>query len=200
MDFEVPPPPGDLAGRDLPSLTLRPGRTLWRLHQAGLAPDHFGAARRNRFDDPRGAFGVCYAALSEAGAFAETLLRRSGATLLTEAILKERALSSATVTQDLTLVRLFGDGLIPLGATAAVTSGPYPASQAWARALHDHPAKPAGVAYRANHDNDELAVALFDRARGALDWGDRLVLDRRDPAAKAILDPLFTRYRVGVLR
>ena len=54
--------------------------------------------------------------------------------------------------------------LVPLGATAAVYSGPHEFSREWSRALHAHPDQPDGILYRTRHDDDGFGIALFDRA------------------------------------
>jgi hypothetical protein len=65
-----PGPPDDLARRDLPLVSVS-GR-LFRVHRTRHAPVFFGKTGDNRFDDPRGDYGVLYAGASEACAFIET--------------------------------------------------------------------------------------------------------------------------------
>jgi hypothetical protein len=94
---------------------------------------HFGTSGDNRFDDPRGEYGVCYAARSLEGAFAETCLRAVGATLLSLQYLTSRSATMLTAIAELHLVQMHGPGLSRLGATAAVSSGTYDGSQPWSR-------------------------------------------------------------------
>lgn len=55
------------------------------------------------------------------------------------------------------LKALIGDGSIS-------TITPYKLPQAWARAVHQHPAGVDGILYVSRHVNDQNAVVLFDRA------------------------------------
>jgi hypothetical protein len=154
---------------------------LYRIHPVGMAPLWFGpapgTAPRGRFDDPERAdaaaaaattFGVCYLGLGAEGAFAESFLRRPGARLVSRATFDARALTEVAATHALRLVAFHGPGLALLGTTAAVAHGPHAVARRWARALWAHPERPDGIAYRCRHDDDERAVALFDRAAGAL--------------------------------
>ena len=109
---------------------------------------------------------MLYAALSRAGAFAETFLRTPGRTLLDPALVARKAFAGIELRDALTLIELHGPGAAALGATAELTHGPLPydLAQAWSKALHGHPIAADGLAYRARHNDDEICVALFDRA------------------------------------
>ena len=189
-----PLPPKDFAQRKLPLLEMHAAEALVRVHRLNLDALFFGRSGDNRFDDPAGRFGVCYAAQRLEGAFAETFLRNVGATLVSRAALAHRAASTLRVKRTLRLAQLYGPGLARMGATAAVSSGPYEVSQPWACAIHDHPEQPDGMVYRSNHDNGELCVALFDRCADALAAEPAQAL-MQDRAALALL---LDRYRVGL--
>ncbi len=190
----APLPPADLHSRALPIETIAAGSTLVRIHPTKWSALHFGTCGDNRFDDPDRRYGVCYAALTLHGAFAETLLRQVGATLVPRASIDQRSITHLSVLADLRLVTVHGAGLVALGATAAVSSGAYDVSQHWSRALHSHPAAADGILYRCTHDNDKIAVALFDGARDRLQTAQTapLGLDRHR------LGGLLDRYRVGL--
>jgi hypothetical protein len=188
------PPPADFATRDLPVEVVPAGATFVRIHRTGLGALHFGASGDNRFDDPRGEYGVCYAARSLEGAFAETCLRAVGATLVPLAHLAGRSATVLTAAAELRLVEMHGPGLSRLGATAAVSSGTYDGSQPWSRAVHDHPAAVDGIVYRSNHDDGELCAALFGRCRGRLRAGPASTLTGDRDRLAALLD----RYKVGL--
>lgn len=111
---------------------------------------------------------MCYLGLSREGAFAESFLRRPGVRLVSRATFDARRLSAVEAARALRLAALAGPGLAALGATAAVSHGPHAVARRWARALWAHPDRPDGIAYRCRHDDDALAVALFDRAADAL--------------------------------
>lgn len=189
-----PLPPADLADRDLPIEVAPIGATFVRIHRSILGALHFGVSGDNRFDDPDGQYGVCYAARSLQGAFAETCLRETGARLVPLSWLSVRSATTLRVEAALRLVELHGPGLSRLGATAAVSSGIYDVSQPWSRALYAHPVAVDGIVYRSNHDNGELCVALFDRCRS------RLVEEARHEllANRAALARLLDAYKVGL--
>lgn len=187
-------PPSDFARRDLPIELVPAGATFVRIHRADHASLHFGTSGDNRFDDPERRYGVCYAARSLEGAFAETCLRPVGATLVPLSRLAARVVSLLAVAAELRLVELHGAGLARMGATAAVSSGTYDISQPWSLAIFAHPAGVDGIVYRSNHDDGELCVALFDRCRARIRAHPPTALlgDRRRLAS------LLDRYQVGL--
>lgn len=189
-----PLPPADFASRDLPIETALAGTAFIRIHRIGLRALYFGTSGDNRFDDPDRSYGVCYAARSLEGAFAETCLREVGATLVSMAMLATRSVTTITITAELHLVELHGPGLARLGATALASSGAYDVSQPWSSAIYQHGAIVDGITYLSNHDNGERCVALFDRCRTRLREGraEALMHDRKRLAA------LLDRYGVGV--
>lgn len=189
-----PLPPTDLVSRDLPIEIIDAGTRLIRIHRNGFGPIFFGATGGNRFDDPTRTYGVCYLATTIEGAFAETCLRAVGARFIAITFLDERFFAEIEVTAPLRLVSIHGPGLTKLGATGAVTSGPHAVAQLWSRAIYDHPSSPDGIAYRANHDNGELCVALFDRAGAHLtEAGSEPIMNNR-----VRLAALLARYQVGL--
>jgi hypothetical protein len=78
-----------------------------------------------------------------------------------------RSLARIQVIRRLVLARMHGPGLRRMKAAGAVVQGSYDLTWAWSHALHAHPDRVDGIAFRARHDDDDLAVALFDRARDA---------------------------------
>ena len=163
--FDSPPPPAEFASRELPVETIPAGSRLSRIHLRVFDPLHFGAAEYNRFDDRRRLFGVCYLAMTIEGAFAETFLRTVNSRIIFQEFMQERSLSALEAIAPLRLSSLHGPGLARVGATSAVASGSHSVAQLWSQAIHDHPAAPDGIAYRSKHDDDEICIALFDRAR-----------------------------------
>jgi len=88
------------------------------------------------------------------------------------------------VLEPLQLAKLHGEGLEWFGVTAAqIAEADYAVPQSLARRIHaDLPV--SGIQYRSRFDNDELCVALFDRADGKLElaaegWAYRQGLDVR---------------------
>jgi len=196
-----PLPPRDLKKRPLPIHEIRAIENLYRIHPADRTPLFFGPAQgqppRNRWDSPDGRFGVCYVAEEPNAAFAECFLREPGVMVLEMDDLKERALALLRPFRNLRVVAMHGSGLHALGATAACCSGAYAVSRAWAAALYAHPEKPDGIRYRARHDDDGFAMALFHRTAGDLLWVGGAALD--DALAQPHLVSFLDRYDVGLI-
>lgn len=196
-----PLPPADLHARTLPIYTAERDWHFWRIHPADLSPLFFGPAKgsppRGRWDAPDGAFRVCYLAEHSFAAFAECFLRDPATILLETEDLQARALARIKIRSPLRLVTMHGHGLHAVGATAASCMGEYAVSRAWAAALHDHPEAPDGIRYRARHDDDTFAVALFDRAKRKVTDGDTAPLT--DPSNVRFLAQCLDRYGMGLL-
>lgn len=187
-----PRPPADFAARSLPIDTIAAGTALHRIHRSDLGALFFGKTGLSRFDDPQRGFGVCYLALSVEGAFAETCLRKVGHQFVPISFLDARAVTGLSAARPIRLAALHGPGLVAIGTTSAIAAGSYADAQAWAAAIHDHADAVDGLIYRANHDNGEHCIALFERAADAIITGDSSSLtgDRRR------LSALLARYRV----
>lgn len=196
-----PLPPRDLKRRKLPIHVVPAMTDLYRIHPANRASLFYGPAPgqppRGRWDAPGGEFGVCYMAEASYAAFAECFLRDPGVMVLEMDDLRERALALLRPWRELRLVAMHGAGLHAVGATAASCTGPYAVSRAWAGALHGHPEKPDGIRYRARHDDDGFAIALFDRARADLHEAGGAPLD--DPRCVGHLAGFVDRYGVGLV-
>ncbi|CAN5333133.1 RES family NAD+ phosphorylase [soil metagenome] len=196
-----PLPPADLSTRPPPLHICAAGRLLFRIHRVIHEPIFFGppsgVAPQGRWDAPGGEFRVCCLAEEPHLAFAETFLRTPGIQLLERVDLGERSLAQIEVRRDLRLVALHGPGLARVGATAAVVSGPYALTRLWSLALHQHPDAADGIRYRARHDDDSFAVALFDRAADSIAERER----RELLAPESIIDMgvWLARYGVGLL-
>ena len=171
--------------------TIPPGTVLYRCHQCALGPIYFGKSGELRFDDPQHRYGVSYLASDAVGAFAETLIRRSQGQLLQRQDLQSYCLSTCSTSHALNLVKCYGNGLARNRLDSRISSIlPYTETQALSRTYYLHPHQPDGLIYRARHDDDCRAIALFDRAgrklapikstRAWLDTGGLLetVLDR----------------------
>jgi hypothetical protein len=196
-----PLPPRDLKKRPLPIHVVPSMANLYRIHPANRAALFYGPPKgeppRGRWDSPDGKFGVCYMAEQAYAAFAEVFLRDPGVMVLEMDDLKERAIALLHPWRDLRLVAMHGAGLHALGATAACCTGAYAVSRAWAGALFAHPEKPDGIRYRARHDDDGFAIALFDRAKRDVIQAGGAALDGEQalPHLTAFVD----RYGVGLV-
>lgn len=195
-----PLPPADLAGRTLPVHICPAGTVLFRVHRIGRGAVFFsppaGSGPTGRWDAPAGEFGVCYLGEEPFVAFAETLLREPGRKLVESVDASARSMARIRVRRDLRLVSLHGPGLARIGATAAVCTGPYRISRAWALALHEHHDGVDGIRYRARHDDDGLAIGLFDRAGNALEEIETRGL--MAPQAASELAAWLDRYGMGL--
>lgn len=169
LDGAAPLPPPWLATTPLPMDEHPKASPLFRVYHAAWGPIFFGPGPGKppafRFDSAKGAFGVLYASPSADGALVETLLRRPARRFVDgPAEITPRLLSILEADHPLRLVRAWGDGLSRLGTTAALSTGPYTSSQVWADALFEHPDQPDGIAFASRHNNQEICVALFERA------------------------------------
>ncbi|MBI2920220.1 MAG: RES family NAD+ phosphorylase [Planctomycetes bacterium] len=192
-----PDPPANLHALRLPLRRLKAG--LFRFFPGGRSPLHFGRKRLFRFDDPRGRFGVLYAAEDEPCAFIETFGQalRHGFLFVTDRELLGRDLVRIRPRRPLRLVDLAGPGLVSLGADARLGAGDYRIAQKWSRAIYEHPARPDGLLYPARHDPSRIAVAIFDLAASCLASAPlgHLMLARN----AALRSRILLTYRIGLL-
>lgn len=159
----------------LPSVTLGRGSRWWRTQpMANGNPIYFGDPKKriNRFDLSRTvcakSAGCLYVSQSREGAFIEVFGSITGTRTVTEDRLRSRGLFAIEATRDCTLVSLTGKNLAHLGLDARIWSGDIAVSQKWATAFYSHPLRYDGICYPCRHDNDELAIALFDRMKPCL--------------------------------
>jgi hypothetical protein len=190
-----PQPLADLNSRRPNFIWPKTGTVLHRFHARAHDPIFFDRSLGGRLNAPDGSFGVLYVAKHQRGAFAETFLRTPGRTLLPYDVILAKSHAAIELTEKLQVVRLYGPGLATIGCTAQVTHGPLPYDlpQAWSKALHDHPRRPDGIAYRSRHDDDQIAYAIFDRARSKL-----VIRHREADLDQDWLYELANHYKVGV--
>jgi hypothetical protein len=156
----LPPPPADLALRRLP---VRRVRVLFRIHRSIQGCLYFSKTGDGRFNDPRGKYGVLYAALKPEAAFAEVFLRQLSLLLIQESDLRQRVLSEISC-RSVKCVDLTGPGLRHLSCdNRLATEKPYQTTGLWSRAVFEHPQQPGGIIYRSRHNPQFKCVALFDR-------------------------------------
>lgn len=171
-------PPADLSRRRLPTRTLAAESELVRVHRVKTRRArrilHFSRNGHGRWDDPAGRYGVCYLgdAVTPWGALAETLLHEPGTSIVAETDLADRYLARVRINRDIILVTFHGSGLSRLDADASVTSGDRRHARHWAAALYAHASRPDGIIWRARPDDDAFSIAIFDRARDALELID----------------------------
>jgi hypothetical protein len=183
----------------LPLRRIRTGVRWMRIHLNARDALWFGpgSGRQpiHRFDDPAGRFGVCYLGTTLEVCFAETFLRDPPVRIVALSDLTMRSVATVEVRRDLQLVPLQGSRLARLGITAEVASGSdYTISQLWSHALWEHKDAADGILYRPRHDDSALCVAIYNRAKDALEVVQEHSLVE-DPQTLA---RLLRRYALGL--
>lgn len=187
-----------VGGLKLSIVKRRIGRACFRIHRTIHDPLWFGpdktAPVRGRFNAPGYEYGVCYFGLSLDVAFAETLLRNPANRLLSRGDLTVRSISTGHLTREIHLVQAYGPGLSKLRITAGVIHGPHDMCRNLAFELWKHSEQVDGIAYHSRFDDNELCIALFDRAKDAviIDSTGGLVDDARQ------LGRILNKYHVGL--
>lgn len=171
----------------------RYGRILMRRFSNVLG---FGKTE-SRFSDPRDLpaherFGVLYVGSTLKVCFVETVLRDSrdgiiGELLLAEQEITDRDYATIEVVADLVVVDLRSDNPLRMGIPSDVIGGSdQRLARQWSLALHNHPAEPDGILYPSRL-NEEINLAIFERAIPKLSQADRVKLDSI-PELEDILD------------
>jgi RES domain len=187
-----------VAGLKLPMFRWRMGKSCFRVHRTVHDPLWFGpdktVAVSGRFNAPGYEYGVCYFGMSVDVAFAETLLRNPASRFLSRADLAERSISTGHLTREIHLAQLHGPGLSRLRITAETVHGSHDACRDLALELWKHSEGIDGIAYHSRFDDNELCIALFDRA------GDGITIDNTeglmDDARQ--LGRILDKYDVGL--
>jgi hypothetical protein len=168
-------PPSDLHEINLETVRVQV-ENLYRISKHSSGEPYFGRSSGNRFDDnsrpPSKRFGTCYLGLSLRVAIAETVLHD----LMPDGghfVVPPDELESKKVVRfqggTLKLAKLTGTSVKRIvGSSEISTTFPYDLPQAWAAALHTHPAKVDGLLYMSKQVNDEQAVVIFSRAKRKL--------------------------------
>ncbi|MGB3619015.1 MAG: RES family NAD+ phosphorylase [Catalinimonas sp.] len=196
-----PLPPEGFRELPIAPTPLREGETIWRITPSEYqsSPLHYGTSGAYRFDDPNGAFGVCYLDLEPFGAFLETFARvpRDFNFFVTTEALRKRVALGVSVEEKLNLFDITGRNLARIGADNRLSSGAdYAVSQAWSRAVHEHPSRFDGILYVSRHDPEQECVALFGRAKDKVRVSFFQPLNGRP--FENTLGEIMTRYAIGL--
>jgi hypothetical protein len=170
---------------------------MYRICKVHHEPLHFGRSGRNRFDAPRGEFGVLYAAETSEGAFVEACIReRPAGNLFALPYFQERRLVEISFSARLRLVDLAGSGLSLLGADNRLATGSYRTAQRWSRSFWVHPDRPDGILYCSRFNPSLHCIALFDRSGAGCSVKDLGPL--ADRANRSFLGEMLDRYRLSL--
>lgn len=159
-------PPKDLNTRTLSVQLVSPSKLI-RISDYATNEPHFAKSGGRRFDDPNNVFGTCYLGFDLTVAFAESVLHDlepgpSGFTV--QPIDVSSRFAHSFRGRKLKLANMYGNDLFRLGGHGELSGTPdYKLPQAWAKALHDHPANIDGFIYMSRRVNDAMAVVLFER-------------------------------------
>ncbi|SDY85067.1 RES domain-containing protein [Modestobacter sp. DSM 44400] len=178
-----PAPPADVTTLDPLMRTWPADLEFQRCYDIDWGAREFHAgtpSRRGRFHpvtpaDASDPLPVLYGASDVDGALSETVFHDvpvRGTKHVPYAMLLHRLVVALVPLRNLTLVDLTSPGLRRLGLEhrELIDSDPrsYPATAAWARALHDHPTRPDGLLWVSRQHNTSTALVLF---------GDRVPLE-----------------------
>lgn len=159
------PPPADLHNREPLLHAAAIAQAWYRSHKSEHDAVFFGRRRAQRWDAPKGNFGVLYLGASEYSAFMESIGRGVLQTrFIPASLLKGYHLTKIRCSRDLALVDFVtSGGLTRLGAEGSLANGlGYRNSQRWSEALRSHPARLDGIYYRSRFDPALTACALYD--------------------------------------
>ena len=162
-----------MARRNRPITEIAASEALYRVHAAHREARYYGNRDGTwRWDDPDGGYGILYVGLTQAGPFAETLLRRPAEEAVVWSEVEKRRWAEFRTKEALRLADVHGKGLSFQGVTVADISANhngkiYPGAYAKAQAISAEVYATTdldGIAYRSRLEPDQICVALFDRA------------------------------------
>lgn len=199
IDGSHPRPPSGQSEIDkLDLLAVKLSRRWYRMHPTKYGALHFGCFGY-RFDSATKSFGTLYIAQEAAGAFAETFCRKLGVNRIGRRRLEAMTISVLEA-DDLNLIDIAGAGAVRAGVDGRLlcTEVDYDAlTRPWADAFHRHRINADGLLYKARHDLDQPAAAIFERAKKKIRIVDAYDLDTR--RGKIFVEPIFVRYLVAVI-
>ena len=209
MRGDAKPPPSDLAGRDLRSAIVHPVLSGWRISHEKAPLVDWSASGEARFSHPGHPFKVLYLGMSKETCFWERFgedIRDQplDARAISPKILGERVWKTWTIGA--------GDGLRCLdvsdmktlraiGADGATFLASYGITQAWSKALMEHPAGLDGLVYASRLNAPDRCLAIFGRPALA---AQPSLFSMAVSAVRPIEDPellgLFLREGIGLPR
>ena len=192
----------------LPAITVtRPaGTTLWRIYFIGgphpAAWNDFRlfgptASRFDHHDPPPHAQvkGILYAADDGTTCLAEVFQQ----TRVVERVPRAPWLVGFRLERDVVLLDLTGPWPTQAGASMAINSGPRPRAQRWSRAIYGAYPNVEGLLYASSMHANAPAVALYERAKNALQASPVFNRALADPALLHRLSAAATRLGYGIV-
>jgi hypothetical protein len=202
---KLPEPPSRLT---LPAITTRlaVGTTLWRIYSTGgahpAAWDDFrffgpSPARFDHHDAPPRvqAKGILYTAREATTCVAEVFQ----ATRVIQRARSAPWLVGFRLQRDVVLLDLTGLWPTQAGASMAINSGPRPRARRWSSLIHATYPDIDGLLYASSMHANRPAVALYERARGALPAAPVFNRALADPALLYRLSAAATRLRYSIV-
>ena len=215
--FEPPPPDNALisaAKLDDHALCLAAGQVLHHIHRSEFSASSFnpgfGNGRFHPFCDADGKkVPIFYAANTEEGAYCETLLRALDSNGISPRSVPSKRFSGFSYAQlqnrePLNLAHLCGNQLIKLGLTRAVLLEPgpahYPATSAWAKAIHQHYPSLHGIAWLSRQHDASTCYMLFGDRVAEADLQLIAQQDLNSPQGRQMADALGQRLNIVITR
>ncbi|MBI4607327.1 MAG: RES family NAD+ phosphorylase [Planctomycetes bacterium] len=188
--FPEPPPPEHLARIHASVKAVSRGALLWRVYfRRGPHPAAWGAFRHfgptsSRFDHheepPRvQERGILYAASGGITCFAEVFQE----TRIIDTLRHEPWLVAFRLARAIRLLDLTGSWCTRAGASMAIATGPRPRARRWSRAVYAAYPGLDGLWYPSSMHANQPAIALFERAAGAIPKAPAFHRALADPTA-----------------
>lgn len=202
---KFPEPPPALASVKPVVKTLAAGTLLWRIYfQGGPFPGAWGAFRTfgptgSRFDHqpPPPAVhtrGILYAAAHGPTCFAEVFQD----TRVIDRTFRAPALVGFELTRPVALLDLTGTWPTTAGASMAINTGPRSRSRRWSQAIYAAYPRLEGLYYCSSMDANQPAVALYERAQGAMPKTPTFHRMLADPLVSALVSRAALRFNYDV--
>jgi hypothetical protein len=171
MRGDAKPPPADLAGRDLGLHVVFVDTSGWRISHEEAPLVDWSASAEARFSHPDLPFKVLYLGMSKETCFWERFGEEirdqaPGARAISRKLLAERVWKTWKIDGDDALRCLDLTDMTTLramGADAATFLSSYGITQAWSKALMEHPAGIDGLVYASRLNAPDRCHAIFAR-------------------------------------
>ena len=204
--FPEPPTSEQLAGIQPEIRVLSAGSWLWRIYfRGGQYPAFWDTFRTfgptgSRFDHhlppPRvQSRGILYGALAGPTCLAEVFQQ----TRVIDRTASAPWLAGFELSERLQLLDLTSIWPTRAGASMAIATGTRPRAQRWSRAIYEAYSQIHGIFYPASMHANSPAVALFERAAGALPPAPVLHRPLVDPALLGALNRAAKAIRYGLV-